>query len=783
MAMSMGSAVTTSSRTDAATRSISIRLSLLLLLFLAITIGSYLGVKHAIGLKTHDSARMNLAGRQRMLIQQFGRESLSDVGQQRVSQASSLTVRDFESTHRVLVMGGAITGPDGRTVVLDPESDPAILASLDEASHLWLMLRDSARHLRSSVPDSERQAFLIAAVNDQTENAVRAMNAVVSTIQRVSEQRLETVHHYLLTATALGVVVVIATMLFARVRIVRPLRETMSALEASTQRTRAVMESAGDGVCTVDRDGVLWSLNAAACDIFGRSVDDIGGQSAEPMIVPLDRVRFRTAIEMALRQDHAHAGPVSTEVVVARPDGTEVPVEMSLSAISGEEGELCIAIMRDTTARQQMLDALRDARDASDRAAAAKAEFLANMSHEIRTPMTAILGYTELLLDPAHSATDFTETVETIRRNGEHLLNLINDILDVSKLDAGRMRVESIACCPGQIVNDVVTLMRVRADGKGLTLQTQLDGAVPRTIHSDPTRLRQILVNLVGNAIKFTEVGEVRIALSMISDEATGEPQLAMRVMDTGIGMDAEAMSRLFQAFSQADESMTRRFGGTGLGLTISKRLAELLGGDIEVESEAGVGTTFTLRVGVGNIDSDAMIVSVDEFIERRGDDSESIVQASSPGAALPLRNVRILLAEDGPDNQRLISFHMTKAGAQIHVASNGREACEVIQANLDATYPFDLVLMDMQMPEMDGYEATRTLRAAGIDLPIIALTAHAMAGDRQRCLDAGCDEYATKPIDRVKLVELIREQLDAVAARRAASSDQPDRPASVRPS
>ena len=781
MPIAMDSGVRTSSRTEAAVRSISSRLTLLLLLFVAITIGSYLGVERAISTKAHDSARMNLAGRQRSLIQQFGREVLQDMGRGVPAAGTSLTVRTFESTHRALVLGGAITGPDGRISVLDPETDGSVLASLDETNRLWIMLRDTARHLRSPGLDDDRRVFLVAAINDQTVNAVRSMNSVVTSIQRASEQRLAAVHQYLLTATLLSVVVVIATMLFARYRIVRPLRNTMSALERSNQRTRAIVESAGDGVVTLDRDGVVWSTNAAALEIFGRDAEAVGGQSAEPMIAPIDRVRYRAAVERVMKRNVSASGPVTTELAVERPDGTLVSVEMSLSPVSGDEDELCIAIMRDITSRQQMLDALREARDASDRAAAAKAEFLANMSHEIRTPMTAILGYTELLLDPEHSATDFTDTVETIRRNGEHLLTLINDILDVSKLDAGRMRVEQIACSPTRIVNDVITLMRVRADGKGLTLRTELDGAVPRTILSDPTRLRQILVNLVGNAIKFTEVGEVRIVLSMMTNNATGDPQLAVSVADTGIGMGPRALRRLFQAFAQADESTTRRFGGTGLGLTISKRLAELLGGDIDVESTEGVGTTFTLRVGVGSLDEDAMIVSVDEFI------SDATPEESERGpvttSGLPLRNIRILLAEDGPDNQRLISFHMTKAGAQIHIAPNGREACDQIEASLHGSYPFDVVLMDMQMPEMDGYEASRYLRERGIDIPIIALTAHAMTGDRQRCLDAGCDEYATKPINRNELVALIRDQLDAWAARRGSRFDQPDAPPSARPS
>ncbi|MFN0241615.1 MAG: CHASE domain-containing protein [Planctomycetota bacterium] len=375
------------------------------------------------------------------------------------------------------------------------------------------------------------------------------------------------------------------------------------------------------------------------------------------------------------------------------------------------------------------------ARAAAEASARAKTEFLANMSHEIRTPMTAILGYADLLLDGAHSESERTDCIQTIRRNGEHLLTIINDILDLSKIEAGKMLVERIACAPVQLAREVLEIMRVRADDKGVDLALELQGPVPATIQSDPTRIRQILMNLIGNAIKFTDQGHVKLQMSC-------DPRaelLAMRVEDTGHGMDEQQLARLFEPFMQADSSTTRKHGGTGLGLTITKRLANLLGGEVTAECALARGCRFTVTVATGPVD--------DTHADAR-------TTALEPRAPLPVANVtrlngRILLVEDGRDNQRLISVHLKRAGAEVEFADNGRIAIERVTAACARGSAFDLVLMDMQMPELDGYDATRALRALGYGGAIVALTAHAMQGDRDRCLAAGCNDYATKPIER----------------------------------
>ena len=409
-----------------------------------------------------------------------------------------------------------------------------------------------------------------------------------------------------------------------------------------------------------------------------------------------------------------------------------------------------IDLDRSRRAALNLMSDMRQARDAAEAATLAKSEFLANMSHEIRTPMTAILGFTDLLLDNVVKQENI-DTVQTVKRNGEFLIGLINDILDLSKIDSGKLEVEQIACTPHEIVADVASLMQVRATAKDLSLEVQFEGLIPEKFQSDPTRLRQILINIVGNAIKFTETGSVQIVTRLLNKSGE-QPKLQFNVIDTGIGIAEEDIDKLFLAFTQADGSTTRKFGGTGLGLTISRRLTELLGGKISVSSAIGKGTTFAVTVSTGPLDDVPLIrntvtASVKTVPQRMANETQD-----------RLHNFRILLIEDGPDNQRLISFLLKKAGAEVTIAGNGQIGFEMATAATEESQPFDVILMDMQMPVLDGYEATRKLRNNGYSSPIIALTAHAMSSDRNKCIDAGCDDYLTKPIDRIKLIDLVRD-------------------------
>ena len=418
---------------------------------------------------------------------------------------------------------------------------------------------------------------------------------------------------------------------------------------------------------------------------------------------------------------------------------------------------------------------LKDEREKAEAATRAKSEFMANMSHEIRTPMTAILGYAEILRSKdylSQAPPEHIEAIEAIHRNGEFLLSIINDILDLSKIEAGKMTAERIECSPQPILADVASLMRVRADSKELDLSIEYAGPLPRTIRTDPVRLRQILINLVGNAIKFTETGGVRLVMKLSVPPDTLNPLLRIEVIDTGVGMTEDQLATIFQPFQQADTSTTRKFGGTGLGLAISMRLAKLLGGGINVESTPDVGSSFMVTIDTGPLNSVEMIQPGDELLAPPRPRPKH--PAAQPDCRR-LQGARVLVVEDGPDNQRLFGLLLKRAGASsVDIAENGRIACAKVLDSWSAGDPYDVILMDMQMPEMDGYTATRVLREKGYAGPIIALTAHAGAGSREKCLDAGCDDYASKPIDQSKLIDLMGA---AIEASKAPSSRRAGRP------
>ncbi|MEM9064591.1 MAG: ATP-binding protein [Planctomycetota bacterium] len=396
---------------------------------------------------------------------------------------------------------------------------------------------------------------------------------------------------------------------------------------------------------------------------------------------------------------------------------------------------------------------LAEAKRVAEHAAVAKSEFLANMSHEIRTPMTAILGYAELLQrEHSDMSLEAKVAIDTISRNGDHLLTIINDVLDVSKVESGQMVIEHVQTSPAEVVHDVMDLMQGRASTKAIGLEAVCDTPIPEWIESDPVRLRQVLLNLVGNAIKFTESGSVTIRIEC--DRAA--ERLTVQVVDTGIGMSEEQLARIFtfDPLSGGNGGRPRRFGGTGLGLRLARTLSRMLGGELSLTSEEGIGSVFTATFATGSL----------RF-------TRFISPGESKGALPPRREIacrerdvkrrleglRFLVVEDGPDNQRLIRYHLESAGARVTLANDGIEAIETMRAETKAAQ-HHAILMDMHMPRLDGYSATQRLREEGFDLPIIALTAHAMNGDRERCLEAGCSDYLAKPIDRILLLDTCRE-------------------------
>ena len=438
------------------------------------------------------------------------------------------------------------------------------------------------------------------------------------------------------------------------------------------------------------------------------------------------------------------------------------------SAAVGSVGLLALGVcylnvLRFATQCHQIEADLQLAKQGAEATTRTKSAFLANMSHEIRTPLTAIMGFADLLLRPTLHSDNRTDCIQTIRRNCDHVLTIVNDMLDLSKVEAGKMTVERIVCSPCDLVSQVVSLLRPRAIEKQLTLDVQYVGFCPATIRTDPTRLRQILMNLLGNAIKFTAQGGIRMEVELLTSDPE-RPTVQFRVIDTGIGMNPEQLKHLFEPFIQSDISSARRYGGTGLGLTISKHFAIMLGGDITVKTEAGRGSTFTVEIEIGSLRSVAMLERPTEC------------GATGPGNdPIPLPNLkgRILLAEDGSDNQKLISSFLREAGAEVTIAGNGRMARDAISEAARARLPFDLALMDVQMPEMDGCAAASALRNLGFKMPMIALTAYALLGDRERCLTAGFNAFVTKPIDWGSLLKLVAGYLSAATAQSISRADR----------
>ena len=397
--------------------------------------------------------------------------------------------------------------------------------------------------------------------------------------------------------------------------------------------------------------------------------------------------------------------------------------------------------------RRTFEERMREAQRTAEAANEAKTQFLANMSHEIRTPLNAIMGFTELLVDPAVNMEEKMKSVAIVRRNCQQLMKIVDEILDISKVESGELRTEKIETPVLEMLLELRTLMTVQANKKGIQLKFEAPARMPSHVITDSTRLRQVLLNIIGNALKFTPRGSVTLSTRLVSN-MDGKSFLHFTVKDTGVGIDPDSAEKIFQPFSQADTSTTRLFGGTGLGLALARRLARALGGDVRLQTSApGTGSTFVATVEV----------DIPEHCNWIEADVSRELNATPAIPELPegevLRGKRILLVEDAEDNQFLIQQFLSRTGAIIEIANNGEEGVEKALGG-----DFEVVLMDIQMPRVDGYQATTRLRAAGFTKPIIALTAHALNEERERCLKTGCNSHLTKPIDRRQLIQSLIE-------------------------
>jgi PAS domain S-box-containing protein len=529
--------------------------------------------------------------------------------------------------------------------------------------------------------------------------------------------------------------------------------ETEKALKESEERLRTLINTAVDGIITIDHGAAIQSFNPSAERLFGYKAEEIVGKNVKILIPEPYRRHHDSYIKNYLETGEAKVIGIGREVVGRRKDGRTLPLYLSVSEMVVKGQRVFTGFLRDISELKVAEEALKKAKEEAEAANLAKSDFLASMSHEIRTPMNAIIGMAELLWETLETD-EQREYVQIFRKAGENLLDIINDILDLSKVEAGKIELDHVEFELSDVLDRTCKILGIRAHEKGIALSCRIMPDVPNALIGDPVRLRQILINLIGNSIKFTHHGQVQVEVGNADDTSedmvTGEEKrlrkggnarLLFSIKDTGIGIPKNKITHIFDRFTQADSSTTREYGGTGLGLPISKRLAELMGGRLWVESEEESGSTFyftaTLKERIGKA---------------------LPVVPLAPDHIDGIHPLNILLVDDAKDNRMLVQAYLKKTPHQVETAENGEIAVEKFRSG-----KFDFVFMDMQMPVMDGYTATRKIREwereQQIDeRPIIALTAHALKEYEQKSIEAGCTAHLSKPIKKMDLLAAIEK-------------------------